>query len=104
MNEVKNSVPAGVHPSYQIRPRHGALWGNTGSERAERSRLGQRRKVRHLALCHVLFQELRVHPINPQNDEFLIALPGARVVTRDRCRGKGNNKRQPDFPDECLQG
>ena len=66
---------------------------------AERSLLRQRRKIRHLALGHELLQQLRVHAVDAQNDELLIAVPGV-CVTRERGRCEAQYKRQPEFPDE----
>ena len=75
MNEIKDAVSAGIHARDQVGPRYRTLRWNTGREQAKRSLLAQDGKVRHLALSHELFQELRIHPVNAEDDEFLVALP-----------------------------
>src|SRR5579862_1436521 len=75
VNEIKDAVPAGVHACDQVRPSDGALRRNAGGEETERSMLRESGKVRHLALGHEFLQQLRIHAVNPKNDELLIALP-----------------------------
>ena len=75
MNEIKNPVTAGVHPGDQIRPRHGALRRDAGGEFPKVALRCQLREVGHLALTHELAQELRVHAIDAQDNQALIAVP-----------------------------
>jgi hypothetical protein len=72
VNEIKNSVPAGIHSRNQVRPRHRALRRNAGRQTPERSLFGQPGKVRHLALRHELREQVGIKPVNPENDQ----LPG----------------------------
>ena len=75
MDEIEDAVPAGVHAGNQVRPGHRTLRRNAGGQQPERSLLSEGRKVRHLALGHELFQKLRVHAVDAENDELLIAVP-----------------------------
>ena len=68
MNKIKNAVPAGVHPRDQVRPRHRTLRWDTSGEQTKGSLRGEQRKIRHLAFSHELFQELRVHAVDAEND------------------------------------
>ncbi len=56
MDEIKNAVPAGIHASNQIRPRHRTLRRNAGGQFAEISLRRQFGEVRHLAFAHKLAQ------------------------------------------------
>src|ERR1700733_2455823 len=71
MNEIKDSVSARIHSSDQVRPRHRTLRRNAGRQTTERSLLGQPRKVRHLALGHKLRKQVRIKPINAEDDHLL---------------------------------
>ena len=84
MNEIKNAVSACIHARDQIRPGHRTLRRNTGGEQAKRSLLGQYGEVRHLALGHELFQQLRVHAVNAENNELVIALPLSRLAGKQQ--------------------
>jgi hypothetical protein len=59
---------------------------NAGGEQAERSLFRQRRKVRHSALGHELFQQLRVHAVDAQNNELLIAVPFSVLAGKQETR------------------
>jgi len=78
MDEIKDAMSARVHAGDQVRPRHRTLWRNAGSEQTERSLLHQGGKVRHFSLGHKLFQQLRVHAVNAENDDLLIPMPFSR--------------------------
>ena len=70
MDEIKDSVPAGIHSRDQVRPCHRALRRDAGRQTAERSLLGQPREVRHLALRHELCEQVGVEPVNTEDDQF----------------------------------
>ncbi len=68
MNKIKDAVAAGIHACDQIGPGHGTLGWNAGGEEPKRSFLSQDREVRHLAFGHELFQKLRVHAVDTEDD------------------------------------
>src|SRR6202171_5148312 len=72
VDEIKDAVPAGIHARNQVRPCHRALWRNAGRQTPERSLLGQPGEVRHLALRHELREQVRVEPVDAEDDQ----LPG----------------------------
>src|SRR6266849_6670393 len=69
--EIKDSVPARIHARNQVRPRHRALWRDAGRQTPERSLLGQPGKVRHLALRHELREQVRIEPVDTEDDQLL---------------------------------
>ena len=75
MNKIKDAVPAGVHASDQVRPSHRTLRRNAGRKLTKRSLLHQFGKVRHLPFPNEFTQELRVHAINAEDDELVVAVP-----------------------------
>ena len=96
VDEIKNSVPAGIHARNQVRPSHRALRWDAGRQTAERSLLGQTGEVRHLPLCHELREQVRVEPVNTEDDQ----LPGRnrsapRVTAREKqARTRGTQSQQ----------
>ena len=73
MNEIKDAVPARIHAGDQVRPCHRTLRRDAGSEQTERSFLYEGGEVRHLALGHERREQIRVEPVNTEDDQ----LPGA---------------------------
>src|SRR5258708_8140467 len=69
VNEIKDSVPTGIHSRDQVRPCHRALRRDAGRQTPERSLLGQPGKVRHLALRHELREQVRVEPVYTEDDQ-----------------------------------
>ena len=59
----------------------------------------QRRKIRHLALGHELFQQLRVHAVDAQNDELLIAVPFSGLAGKQQTRRRAHQQDEDKFPD-----
>ena len=59
----------------------------------------QRRKIRHLALSHVLLQQLRVHAIDAQNDELLIAVPFSGLAGKQETRPNAYQQEETQAPD-----
>jgi hypothetical protein len=76
MNEVEDAVPPGVHSRDQVRPRDRALRRNARRKQTERPLLCQPGEVAHLPLLDKLLQELRIHAINTEDDQLLVAVPG----------------------------
>src|SRR5262249_53880510 len=75
MNKVEDGVPAGIHSRDQVRPRYRALRGNRGGQTAERAAGFQSREVGHFAFLHELVEQARIHAVNAQYDEPLLAVP-----------------------------
>ncbi len=79
VDEIEDSVPAGIHSRNQVRPRHRALRRDACRQPPERSLLGQPGKVRQFALRHELREQVGVEPVDTKDDQ----LPGAnRSVPR----------------------
>jgi len=92
-------VAPGIHAGNQVRPCHRTLWRNAGGQQPEGSLLGEGRKVRHLALGHELLQKLRVHAVDAQDDELLIALPLSGLAGKrqhGRCAQQQAENKLPD--------
>src|SRR5271169_3160232 len=70
VDEIKDSVPASIQSCDQVRPRHRALRRDAGSQTPERSLLGQPREIRHLALGHELGEQVRIEPVDAQDDQL----------------------------------
>ena len=99
MDEIKNPVPAGIHPRNQIRPCHRTLRRNAGGKLAKRPPLRQRRKVRHLSFRHKTSKQLRIHAINAQHNQLLVAVPFLPLARKKRSQSKtqpqpNNNARE----------
>ena len=96
MDEIKDPMSARIHSRNQVRPRHRALWRDAGRQTPERSLLGQLSEVRHLALRHEPREQVRVEPVNTEDDQ----LPGRnrsapRVTAREKqARTRGTQSQQ----------
>ena len=104
MDEVKNPVPTGVHAGDQVRPSHRTLRWNAGHQVLVRSQLRELGKVRHLARLHETIQQLRVHAVDAENDEFLLPMPFtvgplAGIEQQD----PGTQEQRARDPDSFLQ-
>ncbi len=99
MDEIKNAMPACVHAGDQVRPGDRALWWNAGGEQAKRPLSCQCRKIRHPALGHVLLQQLRVHPVNAQNDELLITVPSPGLAGKQEASRSAHQQEETQVPD-----
>ena len=99
MDEVKDAMPARVHACDQVRPCHRTLRRNAGGKQPERSLLNQGGEVRHFALGHECLQQLRIHAVDPENDELLIApeLPG--LAGNEQCGRGAKQHGEPQVPD-----
>lgn len=70
MNEIKDSMAAGIHARDQVRPRHRTLRRYAGRQMAERALFGQAGEVWHLALGHELCEQVGVEAVDAQDDHF----------------------------------
>ena len=75
MNKIEDPVATRIHASNEIRPCHRTLGRDAGSKLAKISLRGQFGEIGHLALAHELPQQFRIHAVNSQNDETVIAAP-----------------------------
>ena len=70
MNEIKNSVAAAIHSRDQVRPRHRTLRRDARGQTPERSLRCQAGEVWHLAIRHELGEQVRIEPIDAEDDDF----------------------------------
>ena len=103
MDEIKDAVPACIHAGDQVRPGHRTLRRNAGGEQAERSLLRQGGKIRHPALGHELFQQLRIHAVDAENDDLLIALPFSGLAGNQQRSRRAHQQGQNKFPDRSKR-
>jgi hypothetical protein len=75
MNEIEDPVTARIHSCNKVGPRHWALRGDAGSERAKISLGLEFGEVWHFALSHEPMQELGIHSVDAQDDQAPTALP-----------------------------
>ena len=104
MNEIEDAVAPGIHARNQIRPGDRTLRRDTRGEWPEVSRGGELGKVGHLALAHELLQELRIHSIDAQNDEAMVAAPlgACRPAGRQHSR-RYQKQGSGQYPGSFLQ-
>src|SRR5258708_26639625 len=72
VNEIKDSVPTGIHSRDQVRPCHRALRRDAGRPTPERPPPAQPGKLRHIALRPELPEQVWIEPVNTKDDQ----LPG----------------------------
>ena len=82
MDKIKNAVTPGIHTCNQIRPRYWTLGRNTCRKLTERSLLYQRGEIRHPAFLDESLEQLRVHAVDAEHDDFFVPAPTG-PLTRD---------------------
>src|SRR5262249_41958249 len=72
VNEIEYAVATGVHAGNQVRPGHRTLRRDARRELPKRSLLQQLREVRHFPFPHELLEQMWIHAVNAENDEFVV--------------------------------
>ena len=99
-------MPAAIHPRDQVRPGHRALRRDACRQTPERSLRGQTCEVRHLAFRHELREQIRVEPVDTEDDQ----LPGPdrsapRVLAADeQAQTRGAQSQQAHQPQTFSEG
>ena len=101
--EVVDVVLAGVHPGGERGPRRGRLRRVRGAERIRAPLMRELRDVRELALAHPAVEQMGIHPVEAQDDQFLRvrrrSAPAAARTSKQSCReSRGGGDRASRFP------
>ena len=67
VQKIVDTVAAGVHPGYEVRPGHRGQGRDRGLQRLEAAPGGQAAEVGHPALCHQPGGHGVVHAVDPQH-------------------------------------
>ena len=101
MNEIEDAVTTRIHPRNKVGPRYRTLWWNAGCELPKISLSLEFCEVGHLAFAHKAVQELRIHAVDPENDQALIAVRfcsgGAAGRQHRHCDQKQGSAQYPGY-------
>jgi hypothetical protein len=104
MDKIENSMSPGIHAGDEVRPSHRTLRRNARRQMLVRSLLRQLGEVRHLPRLHEAVQQLRIHPVDPEDDELLLSMPLAvGSLTRIEQEGQSTQRQRAKNPDSFLQ-
>src|ERR1700737_1861272 len=73
-------------------------------DQAKRSFGGKRGEICHLAFGHEALEQLRVHAVDAENNELLIAMPFRRALAGEKQRSRSaQGQSEAKFPGSRLQ-
>ena len=106
MDKIKDPVPASIHSSNQVRPRHRTLWRNARGQPFKRPLLRQSGEIRHLAVGHEFGKQVGIEPVDAQNNHLpRRSCPVPRPLAGDKQgQAPGNQGQQAHEPNAFSQG
>ena len=106
MDKIKDPVPASIHSSNQVRPRHRTLWRNARGQPFKRPLLRQSGEIRHLAVGHELGKQVGIEPVDAQNNHLAgRGCPVPRMLAGDKQgQASGAQGQQAHEPNAFSQG